>query len=317
MQERHRRFNNRNLVPPPPLPPSTSYNEISSDENRGGACLPTINETCCEDNSPPGDIEDLFSTLLPENDSRTCPSRFGCQNTKRQQCQGVMMQYQQQIDDDLELIEEEPESHEPQLLRHTVLLILLLCSMFVVSFPAGDTTSSHIVSLLFSFQGLALSIWTLVMEQMSGIYIELSFLDATLNFGQSIIIFGIFGLDTKEVVLPVLKLWRHLYYGANTLVLPSWQELSPETRHICDQFLTHHLQSCRDVIAQDKRWRLRVYKDVFTGSCFIDWLIDVGLARDRGQAVSYGRHLIEGKVLRHINGVYHFYDRNLLYTFNN
>lgn len=48
-------------------------------------------------------------------------------------CQGVVRQYQQQIDDDLELIEEEPESHEPQILRHTVLLILLLCSMFVVS----------------------------------------------------------------------------------------------------------------------------------------------------------------------------------------
>lgn len=45
-----------------------------------------------------------------------------------------MRQYQQQIDDDLELIEEEPESHDPQILRHIVLLILLLGSMFVVRF---------------------------------------------------------------------------------------------------------------------------------------------------------------------------------------
>lgn len=153
------------------------------------------------------------------------------------------------------------------------------------------------------------------MEQVSGIYIELSFLDATLNFGQSIIVFGIFGLDTKEVVLPLLKLRRLIWYGANTLVLPAWHELSPETRHKCDQFVTHHLQSCRNTIAQDKRWRIKIYKNVFTGQRFVDWLIEVGLARDRGEAVNYARHLIEGKVLKHINGVYHFYDRSLLYSF--
>lgn len=100
---------------------------------------------------------------------------------------------------------------------------------------------------------MALSIWTLVIEQMSGIYVELSFLDATLNFGQSIIVFAIFGLDTKEIVLPVLKYWRKLWYGANTLTLPAWHELSPKTKHICDQFVTHHLVNCRNAIATDKR----------------------------------------------------------------
>lgn len=64
------------------------------------------------------------------------------------------------------------------------------------------------------------------------------------------------------------------------------------------------------------RWRLKVYRHVFTGTQFVDWLIEVGLARDRVEAVNYSRHLIEGKVLRHINSVYHFYDRNLLYTFS-
>ncbi|RZC40348.1 integral membrane protein GPR155 [Asbolus verrucosus] len=284
-----------------PNPGTSSDSGVSPGKSHKCGGLPTINEGCCED-SPVVDIEDLFTAtssdiknLLPaESEAGLCPSRFGCQGPKRQQCQGIVRQYQEQIDDDLEYIEEEPESHEPQILRHTVLLILLLCSMFV---------------------GLALSIWTLVMEQMSGIYVELSFLDATLNFGQSIVVFGIFGLDTKEVALPLLKLRRLIWYGANTLVLPAWHELSPETRHICDQFVTHHLQSCRNSIAADKRWRIKVYRSVFTGHRFVDWLIDVGLARDRGEAVNYARHLIEGKVLKHINGVYHFYDRNLLYSF--
>lgn len=62
-----------------------------------------------------------------------CPTRYGCYGPRREQCQGIIEQYQRQIDDDIELIEEEPESHDPQILRHIVLLILLLCSMFVVS----------------------------------------------------------------------------------------------------------------------------------------------------------------------------------------
>ncbi|XP_066144893.1 lysosomal cholesterol signaling protein [Euwallacea fornicatus] len=266
--------------------------------------LPTIKEGCCEERevtSPVVDIEDL--TLLAErsksqqNSSETktsCATKFGCKGPQKETCRAVVGQYQQSIDEDLEPIEEDPESHDPQILRHTVLLILLLCSMFV---------------------GLSLSIWTLVMEQISGIYVELSFLDAILNFGQSILVFVIFGLDVKEVVFPIIKFWRKIWFGANTLSLPAWDELSLDTRHVCDQFVTHHLKNCKRVIAADKRWRFKTYRNVFTGVQFINWLIDVGLARDRVEAVNYARHLIEGKVLKHINGVYHFYDRSLLYTF--
>lgn len=71
-----------------------------------------------------------YSGTQPQ--STLCPTRFGCQGNTRAQCEGIIRQYQEQIDDDIELIEEEPESHDPQILRHVVLLILLLCSMFVV-----------------------------------------------------------------------------------------------------------------------------------------------------------------------------------------
>ncbi|KAJ8956227.1 hypothetical protein NQ318_014958 [Aromia moschata] len=297
-----------------PNPSTSSDSGVGSVKAQKCCGLPTITEGCCEDKeSPVVDIEDILGDVAgrrkgdstksfasavsdegtPSQDG-LCPSRFGCAGPKREACQGIIQQYREQIDDDLEVIEEEPESNDPQILRHTVLLILLLCSMFV---------------------GLALSIWTLVIERMSGIYVELSFLDATLNFGQSIIVFAIFGLNAKEIALPLLKYWRKLWCGANTLILPAWHELSPETKHICDQFVTHHLQNCGAAIAADKRWRFKVYKNVFPGHQFVDWLIGVGLARDRVEAVHYARHLVEGKVLKHINGVYHFYDRNLLYTF--
>jgi hypothetical protein len=63
------------------------------------------------------------------------------------------------------------------------------------------------------------------------------------------------------------------------------------------------------------RWRIKTYRKVFYGSTFVDWLIEVGLAQDRAGAVRYGRKLVEGRILRHINNVYHFDDKNLLYTF--
>lgn len=60
---------------------------------------------------------------------------------------------------------------------------------------------------------------------------------------------------------------------------------------------------------------MKIYKDAFSGTKFVDWLLELGLARDRVEAVHYARHLIEGRVIKHINDIYHFYDRNFLYTF--
>lgn len=103
------------------------------------------------------------------------------------------------------------------------------------------------------FVGIALCIWTLVMEKTSGIYVELSFLDATLNFGQSIVAFVVFGLDSKQILLPILKCWRKLWYSGKTLNLPTWHELSAETRHVCEQFVNHHINACKEAIAEEKR----------------------------------------------------------------
>ncbi|KAK5638084.1 hypothetical protein RI129_012379 [Pyrocoelia pectoralis] len=278
---------------------SSLQNDICRNcDDKSRLCgLSTIKDGCCEENTdgPVIDAEDLPTGSPPiASGSGLCTTRCNCQGTQSEQCHDLIEQYHEQINDDVELIEEEPDSHDPQIFKHIILLILLLCSMFV---------------------GLAVSIWTLVMVKMSGLYVELAFLDSALNLGQSIIVFAIFGSNTKEIALPLLHLWRKLWYGANELNLPSWHELSSETKSICDQFTTHHLEKCNEQIAKDKRWRIKIYKNVFSGRKFADWLIEVGLARDRTEAVNYAQHLIEGRVLKHINGVYHFHDRNLLYNF--
>lgn len=242
----------------------------------GGGCIDTA------------DDEPIQST------SGLCSTNFNCNGASRKTCQTLLNQYNYERNDELEPLEFPEEVDDHQTMRHTVLLILLLCAMFV---------------------GLALSIWTLVMEGMSGIYIELVFLDGFLNFGQSLIVLGCFITNTVDLFLPFAKYWRKIWYGANTLNLPDWSNVSAETKQICEQFKTYHLEVCRKTIANDKRWRIKIYKKVFYGSAFVDWLLLVGLAKDRIEAAQYAGHLIDGRVLRHINNVYHFHDKNLLYTF--
>lgn len=195
---------------------------LIADNDPGRNSLPTISEGCCEESSPV-DIEDL----VPSSPSRPtlCPTRFNCNPARS--CQTLLKQYEER-----DVTEDEPETPDQQILRHTVLLILLLCSMFI---------------------GLSVSIWTLIMENVSGIYIEVAFLDAALNFGQGLIVFIIFGLDTKELLVPLSRYWRKLWYGANLLTLPKLEDLSTETKHICDQFVTHHLENCKRTIAKDTR----------------------------------------------------------------
>lgn len=247
------------------------------------------------------DIEDLLAkrkkdSYTPPESPAVCSPSYACASTSRQNCQSIIQQYQEQSRSGLEPLEYAVDEDDQQILKHTVLLIILLCSMFV---------------------GLSLAVWTLIMEGLSGIYLELSFLDAFLNFGQSLIVLAVFVTDTAEVLQPVVKFWRKCWYGANILSLPNWSSLPAETKNICEQFRNHHLENCKKDIAKDKRWRIKIYRKVFFGSDFVDWLIKVGLAKDRIQASHYAKQLVDGRVLRHINNVYHFHDKNLLYTFCN
>lgn len=271
----------------------------SSDEDESKC---SNNEDCCTRKSTATTVVDIEDLLANQkcNDragpSGLCNSQFNCDGASRENCQSLVKKYQSETNRGLEPLELPDNVDEYQTMRHTVLLILLLCSMFV---------------------SLALSIWTLVMEGMSGIYVELSFLDAFLNFGQSLIVLACFITDSGELLSPLAKYWHKIWYGANILLLPDWNSISADTRHVCDQFTNYHLDACRKAIAEDKRWRIKIYKKVFYGNRFVDWLIEVGLAKDRVEAAQYARHLIDGRVLRHINNVYHFHDKNLLYTFCN
>ncbi|XP_015519847.1 lysosomal cholesterol signaling protein [Neodiprion pinetum] len=242
------------------------------------------------------DVEDLMSQSTNisrhpcEFENNGCSNGTGClMNREGELGEGC---YDENSDD--ELITEQPA--DTQILRHLVLLILLLCSMFV---------------------GLALSIGRLVMEQLSGIYAELAFLDVALNFGQSLIAFVIFGLDPGISVLGKwIKKLCEMCPRAETLQLPDEESLTDEVRAVREQFAQSHLAECRTRIAACRRRLLRVYRGVFTGTDLVDWLLEAGLVSDRPAAVMYGRCLLDARVLCHVDGTEHFHDSNLLYTFS-
>ncbi|XP_029156528.1 integral membrane protein GPR155 [Nylanderia fulva] len=232
------------------------------------------------------DVEDLGSPLI--NASRIgCEFQNGCSNGA---CRA------DDVERDCDEENETNTDNDPQILRHLVFLILLLCSMFV---------------------GLSISVGTLIMEQLTGIYAEVAFLDVAFNFGQSLIAFAIFGLDPSLGKLgswlqKMCKKWQ----SGKELQLPCEDALSSEARTIREQFNRCHLEACRARISMCRRRLLKVYKGVFSGSDLVNWLLEVGIVSSREDAVQYGRCLLESRVLQHVDGTHHFYDQNLLYTFN-
>lgn len=261
--------------------------------NGGGEC----GGQCCNTNSP---------TRIS-----TGRRRYRCDSDHRAYCSSLVERYQvppaQEAVDDHDdydpnglmdetqsLLGPRVDNDDSEILKHTVLLLLLLLSMFI---------------------GIALCIWTLVMDNSSGIYLELVFLDGFLNFGQGLFAFAVFGFDTRYILVPIRSCFRRIMYGQDSLVLPRWEDLADETKQLCQQFMKHHIANCMESVVRDVRVRLNVNRAVFKGSDLVDWLCEVGLARDRFDGVTYGRHLVKGRVIKHVDNYLDFHDDRFLYRF--
>ena len=59
----------------------------------------------------------------------------------------------------------------------------------------------------------------------------------------------------------------------------------------------------------------RRHHAAFYGFELVTWLVEFGLARTRQDAESLGRHLIRGRVIRHVDDHLDFYDGRFVYTF--
>lgn len=185
--------------------------------------------------------------------------------------------------------------YNDQIMRLIVLLVFLTCTVFI---------------------NLSVCVWRIVMEQFSGVYVEMVFIESSLNRAQGLLVLCIYGLDMSTIFEPVVTRMKSLWYGGNTVQLPAWDELEFETQHVCEQFITHHLDQCRHDIVKTYRWRFSNYKHVFTGTALVNWLLENNLSQDRSDALQYGTHLLYGRVITHIHNTQLFCDKpDVLYSF--
>ncbi|KAG8225069.1 hypothetical protein J437_LFUL000048 [Ladona fulva] len=286
-------------------------------EDLGGRSAKVFRRALSGQSRSLGNPEAVTSTEDNQDGHDFCSSEYGCPQDKRERCRQLVARHHRLStcaeEDEDELIDNEivddisegPEDNDltseaiiirvekndpAQTLRHIVVLIMLCCSMFV---------------------GLSVCIWTLVMEQTSGIYVELAFLDASLNFGQSIFVFVAFGLDSHIIISSVIRRWQKWWYGEEAPKLLSWDNLSEETKEVCIRS-----NASATVTSGGSQDRGEFGCGSFKGTDLVTWLVEVGLAHDRAEGIRYGRHLLDGAVIRHVAGRYHFHDRPLLYHFS-
>lgn len=192
------------------------------------------------------------------------------------------------------LIQEEEERQQAadrQVARHVLLCLLLTISLFA---------------------NLSSCLWLLLNSVPGRLYVELLFFCAVANYGQGLISFALFGLDKHFIILPfkrLYSLWIRRQQGQPRVDLPE------ETRMTCTQFTKYHKEQCSHDIVRQRRCRKQTVVDCFLGSELVDWLLQVGLALDRGEALLYGVRLQEGGVLCHVNHQHGFQDSHLYYRF--
>ncbi|KAL0963852.1 hypothetical protein UPYG_G00314390 [Umbra pygmaea] len=189
--------------------------------------------------------------------------------------------------------EQQRQATDRQVARHILLSLLLTVGMLA---------------------NLSSCLWWLFNQVPGRLYLELQFFCAVVNYGQGFISFGIFGLDKHLIILPFKKKISSLWHRRKR---PEQSErvLSDDISMTCTQFITYHKENCVRDIVHKRRCGERTVADTFLGSELVEWLLQVGLSQDRGEALLYGSRLQVGGVLQHITQEYGFQDDNLYYRF--
>ncbi|XP_011799372.1 PREDICTED: integral membrane protein GPR155 isoform X2 [Colobus angolensis palliatus] len=185
------------------------------------------------------------------------------------------------------------QSGDQQLTRHVLLCLLLIIGLFA---------------------NLSSCLWWLFNQEPGRLYVELQFFCAVFNFGQGFISFGIFGLDKHLIILPFKRRLEFLWNNKETAENRDYP-VSEEIKMTCQQFIHYHRDLCIRNIVKERRCGATTSAGTFCGCDLVNWLIEVGLASDRGEAVIYGDRLVQGGVIQHITNEYEFRDEYLFYRF--
>uniref|UniRef100_UPI0037E75A7E lysosomal cholesterol signaling protein-like n=1 Tax=Semicossyphus pulcher TaxID=241346 RepID=UPI0037E75A7E len=189
--------------------------------------------------------------------------------------------------------EELQQVADRQVARH-----VLLCLLLTVSLLAN----------------LSSCLWLLFNRVPGRLYLELQFFCAVANYGQGFLSFALFGLDKHLIILPFKKRLYSLWNRRKRYEQPQ-TDLSEDIRMTCSQFTKYHKIQCVHEIVKMRRCGKRTMVDCFLGCELVEWLQQVGLAQDVGEAVLYGTRLEQGGVLQHINQEHGFQDSQIHYRF--
>uniref|UniRef100_A0A2K6B9D9 Lysosomal cholesterol signaling protein n=1 Tax=Macaca nemestrina TaxID=9545 RepID=A0A2K6B9D9_MACNE len=218
---------------------------------------------------------ELFTSSIPETNDH-CVSRCNSQSC-------ILAQEEEQY----------LQGGDQQLTRHVLLCLLLIIGLFA---------------------NLSSCLWWLFNQEPGRLYVELQFFCAVFNFGQGFISFGIFGLDKHLIILPFKRRLEFLWNNKETAENRD-SPVSEEIKMTCQQFIHYHRDLCIRNIVKERRCGATTSAGTFCGCDLVNWLIEVGLASDRGEAVIYGDRLVQGGVIQHITNEYEFRDEYLFYRF--
>ncbi|XP_077553451.1 lysosomal cholesterol signaling protein-like [Haemaphysalis longicornis] len=172
--------------------------------------------------------------------------------------------------------------------------------------------------------GIFVSYGKLFVGVPSGVFRAFQLVDATLSFGQGILIFLACGMDGKllsEAKARTLRLLRvddKLTQGGQRTT----RSVTPQDANqlTCTQFSCYHRQSYEDYLGQNETAApSSLSRTPFHGHLLVDWLLDAGLVRNREEGVLYGRRLLDGGLLRPARSeerIEHFYDGPYNYVFS-
>ncbi|XP_029081512.1 integral membrane protein GPR155 isoform X2 [Monodon monoceros] len=233
-------------------------------------------ELCCPSTEPVANISTSGSVTPSFEENEHCVSRCNSQSC-------ILAQEEEQY----------LQSGDQQLTRHVFLCLLLIIGLFA---------------------NLSSCLWWLFNQEPGRLYVELQFFCAVFNFGQGFISFGIFGLDKHLIILPFKRRLEFLWNNKETAENRD-SSVPEEIKMTCQQFIHYHRDLCIQNIVKERRCGAKTSVGTFCGCDLVSWLIEVGLASDRGEAVIYGDKLVQGGVIQHITNNYEFRDEYLFYRF--
>ncbi|KFR10252.1 Integral membrane protein GPR155, partial [Opisthocomus hoazin] len=271
-----------------PYSPRTQVGEVEvegSEGNRVSATVLQPSTSCCSCQTTNGELSCARESKAVSNaiESKVPPIETADQCASHCSAQTCVLAQEEQL----------LQTGDKQLARHVLLCLLLVVGLFA---------------------NLSSCLWWLFNQQPGRLYVELQFFCAVFNFGQGFICFGIFGLDKHLIILP-FKRRLEFFWGGRKAAGHTDPSVPEEIRMTCQQFVRYHRDHCVKSIVRGRRCGAKISTGIFFGCDLVNWLMQVGLASDRGEAVMYGDRLMKGGVVQHITNEFEFRDEYLYYRF--